>query len=85
MFADKKYLIAISIVKIVHCSITIYYQFAIYLLTFNKVLCFFLMFRLKMIASNEQVEVTDDAIQALINFSEGDMRKSITFLQVIKD
>ena len=43
------------------------------------------MFRLKMIASNEQVGVTDDAVQALINFSEGDMRKSITFLQVIKD
>ena len=84
MFADKNNFIAISMVKIVHCSIAIYYQFAIYLLTFNKVLCFFLTFRLKMIASNEQVGVTDDAVQALINFSEGDMRKSITFLQVIK-
>ena len=84
MFADKNNFIAISMVKIVHCSIAIYYQFAIYLSTFNKVLCFFVMFRLKMIASNEQVGVTDDAIEALINFSEGDMRKSITFLQVIK-
>ena len=84
MFVDKNNFIAISMVKIAHCSITIYYQFAIYLLTFNKVLCYFFMFRLKMIASNEQVGVTDDAIQALINFSEGDMRKSITFLQVIK-
>lgn len=35
-----------------------------------------------MIAECEKVDVTEDAITALLNFSEGDMRKSITFLQV---
>ena len=35
-----------------------------------------------MIAESEDVDVNDDAVDALLDFSEGDMRKSITFLQV---
>ena len=38
--------------------------------------------RLRMIAESEDVDVNDDAVDALLDFSEGDMRKSITFLQV---
>lgn len=39
-------------------------------------------FRLKVIADSENIEVNEAAVQALIMLSEGDMRKSITFLQV---
>lgn len=35
-----------------------------------------------MIAESESVDVSEGAVQALLDFSEGDMRKSITFLQV---
>ena len=35
-----------------------------------------------MIAKAERVNITDGAIDALITFSDGDMRKSVTFLQV---
>jgi len=36
-----------------------------------------------MISDNESVDINEEAIQALLEFSEGDMRKSITFLQVL--
>ncbi|KAF6024180.1 RFC4 [Bugula neritina] len=39
--------------------------------------------RLKMISDNESVDINEEAIQALLEFSEGDMRKSITFLQCV--
>jgi replication factor C subunit 2/4 len=40
--------------------------------------------RLKMIARKEKIEISKDHLEILINKSNGDMRKSISFLQNIK-
>lgn len=44
-----------------------------------------MLLHLKRIIINEHISIDDDAIKALVEFSEGDMRKSVSSLQVLYD